>query len=297
MKVSYIFPWVNPLDKEWQDSYEKYSGKKLDLTSPRFRENSMIRYNLRSIAECIPWIDELIILVASESQILPWMNKETIKFVYHKDFIPLKFLPVFNSNTIEMFLANVITNPYIIYGNDDCYFTRKTDISEFFSSEGTPKFFTKKKTFTEKSIFQKTCYNNFNLIRDDFPGNEFGAYEYVGVPHAQVPMLRSTIREVYKKHRFQMGCYTTKFRDPKNNLNQYIYSEYQYLTGNHIRCPKNYSYINMKLDTVKTAEQCLEDETKPLLCLNDTDSTDDIAIKVFTGMLAEKFPNKCKYEI
>lgn len=296
MKVSYVFPWLNPLDTEWQESYEKYSDKKLNLSNPRFRENSMIRYNLRSVAECAPWIDELIILISSESQILPWMNRDTIKFVCHKDFIPQKFLPVFNSNTIEMFLANVITNPYIIYGNDDCYFSRKTDVNEFFSKDGVPIFFTKRKTFNNSSAFQNTCYNSFNLIRSDYM-NDFGAYEYLGIPHAQVPMLRSSIREVYKKHRIHIECKITRFREPKINVNQYIYSDWQYLSKNHIRGPKNYSYVGINLKNAAAAQQALEDNTKPLVCFNDIDSTDNISLKVFTGMLAEKFPNKCKYEV
>lgn len=294
MKVSYVFPWVNPVDPVWQDEYAKHSGNKINPDDPRFRENPLLRYHFRSIAELAPWIDEVVVIVSSKSQILPWMNTSTIKFIEHKDFIPQKYLPCFNSNTIETFLANVPTNPYIIYSNDDFYFNSMTTINDFFTEDGTPKFYSVKKDQC-KNPFQQTCLNNFNVIRGDFP-NEYNLYEYERAPHCQTPMLRQTIREVYRKHRSTMESMVTKFRVVEDNLNQYIYSNYQVLSGDYVKCPKNAAYFDMTLENTTSAAKEIFEPSKKLLCLNDVETTDSLAIRVYTGLLAEKFPNKCKYE-
>lgn len=294
MKVSYVFPWVNPADPVWQAEYAKASGTPIDFSNERFRDNPLLRYHLRSIAEFAPWIDEVVIIISSRSQILPWMNTSTIKFVEHKDFIPQKYLPCFNSNTIETFLANVPTAPYIIYSNDDFYFNSMTTVDDFFSEDGIPKFYSVKKDQC-KNAFQQTCLNNFNVIRKDFP-NDYKLFEYERAPHCQTPMLRSTVREVYRKHRSEMEQYITQFREVENNLNQYIYSNYQVLSGNYIKTPKIAAYYDMTLENTPGASTEIFSPTKKLICLNDTEKTTDIAIRVYTGLLAEKFPNKCKYE-
>ena len=61
-------------------------------------------------------------MVSHESQVPQWVDKNEVRVVLHKDFIPHDLLPTFNCNPIEMHLHNIedLSEEYI-YFNDDLF--------------------------------------------------------------------------------------------------------------------------------------------------------------------------------
>ena len=68
----------------------------------RFRNWGTLKYVMRGISENMPFIDKIILIVSDHHQVPKWINTDFVKVVYHKDFIPSKYLPTFNSRTIEL---------------------------------------------------------------------------------------------------------------------------------------------------------------------------------------------------
>ena len=105
-EIDYVITYVDGSDKEWQGEYEKVSGKKINVEkSERFRSWDNLRYNLRAVEKNLPFIRKVHLVVSGPSQVPSWINTENVHVVYHKDIIPEKYLPVFCSTSIEMFLG------------------------------------------------------------------------------------------------------------------------------------------------------------------------------------------------
>ena len=53
------------------------------------------------------WVGNIFVVISDEDQIPENFDKSLCTFVFHKDIIPSKYLPCFNSCTIEMFLHKI----------------------------------------------------------------------------------------------------------------------------------------------------------------------------------------------
>ena len=130
MTIDYVVPMVFPDDSRWQkelDRQRKYheSGS----LSERYRSWGTEELLVDCVRRFMPWVRNIIILLARESQKQQWMDdyvaltkQPTVRIVYHKEFIPEELLPTFNSATIEMFLHRIPgLSEHFLYGNDDMY--------------------------------------------------------------------------------------------------------------------------------------------------------------------------------
>ena len=112
---------------------------KFNAEDIRYRDYNTLKYLLRGIDKYLPWIRNLYIIVEQESQIPKWLNRDKVKIIYHKDIIPEKLLPTYNSGTIEMYLKNIPElSEYFIYGNDDMFPLSSMTKSDFFDEDGLP---------------------------------------------------------------------------------------------------------------------------------------------------------------
>ena len=124
-KIDAVILFVDMNDSEWREKYNKYVEEheipnKHINNETRFRDYGSLLGVLRSIDLHMSWINNVFLVVQSESQVPEWVNRETVKVVLHEEFIPKEFLPTFNCNTIETHL-HLIPNlsEKFIYFNDD----------------------------------------------------------------------------------------------------------------------------------------------------------------------------------
>ena len=91
---------------------------------------------------------------------------------------------------------------------------------------------------------------------------------------------------------------TTKLRDPKN-VNQYIYSYYQYYTEGYESKVVSYKYFELTDRTFNAIRQTILSRDYQWICINDSKNVNNYDRT--RGMLIEtfkkKFPNKCRYEL
>ena len=104
MKIDYVFPYVDPSDKEWQKTWEQMClkhGKKIDKNSNRYRDYGTLKFLFRCLANNMPWINKVHMIVERESQIPSWLNTDSVDVVFHDQIIDKHNLPTYNSNTID----------------------------------------------------------------------------------------------------------------------------------------------------------------------------------------------------
>ena len=146
---------VFPTDPQWQrdlDYVRKYHEEAANEV--RYRSWGTEELLIRCIRKNMPWIRDIIIVLARESQVQGWMkslpltpshwrensagetagHKEPrVRVVFHKEFIPEEQLPTFNSRAIEMYLHRIPgLSDYFIYGNDDMFPIGALKEEEFF---------------------------------------------------------------------------------------------------------------------------------------------------------------------
>lgn len=299
MDIDFVIPYVNPSDTLWQESFKKYNTKADFNTDCRFRDWGTLPYVLRSIEQHLPWIRQIVLIVATESQIPTWLDTSKVRIVYHKDFIPEQYLPTFNSNTIEMFLDQIKgLSEHFIYSNDDIYILRDMHPADFFNDDATPIVRYSIKTKID-SGFLKTVKKVCDVIRKDFNHNTFPADKFYKPLHFCQPMFMPVVKTVAALHYQDMINSITRFRDSDKNLNQYLYTDYEIFMGYGKQDEGEGKYFSF--DNYTQGELALILLSPPanmyMICINDTFTATQEQGIITRKLLDIAFPNKSKYEL
>ena len=291
--IDYVFPYVDCDDPSWVEEYNKYVPKDKTKRSgwstgmQRFRSNDLLKYVFRSIEKNMPFIRKVHLLVMSDSQVPDWVDREKVHVVLHKDFIPEEFLPTFNSNTIESFLANIPgLSERFIYGNDDLFITSKCAATDFFKVM-TPKYEVIKRKYTPSAPGDQLRLDDQKLILGT-SGKD--VYE---VQHICMPYCLSTIKEVAEKYNDEIMASVGKFRAP-GQYNQWIYSLYQRKYKTQINKGIHYLSTEIRPNTRKRYD-CDWSKYKAV-CLNDSSETTQKDLKIVKQRLDKMFPNTSRFE-
>ena len=295
-EIDIVIPFVNSADKNWRNDFSKATGI-YSISGVRFRSWDTLKYLFRSISENLPFIRNIVLIVSRESQVPIWVNKENVRIILHKDFIPKEFLPTFNSCTIESFLYNIPNlSEKFIYFNDDMFVLNKMSASDFFT-EGKPHIKFLYLDSYANNLYRCHCRNALDLIANTLKVEKYPVGKLVCQEHTPTAMLKSTLDKVGDICNIPIRNSISKLR-MKHNLNQYIYTYYQFYTNNYIDDLYTYIYLEVK-DNLETIRYVIEDSEIQLVCLNDSDKIKDykkVKEQVLT-IFENKFPNKCKYEI
>ena len=147
--IDYVVPMVFPSDPVWRHTLRRMGGDR-SIDAVRYRSWNTEQFLVQCVQRFMPWVRDIIILLASEGQCQPWMTREVatqsqhshqprLRVVYHSEFMPKEALPTFNSRAMEMFLHRIPgIAPYIIYGNDDMIPLSPLSLSDFFRSSTAP---------------------------------------------------------------------------------------------------------------------------------------------------------------
>lgn len=301
--VDFVFPYVNPNDKTWQRQYKYCTGQSYEEEA-RFRDFSLIKYIFRSIDVYAPWINRVVLLVSSMTQVPDFLKKDYYKLqiVTHEEFIPEEYLPTFNSNTIEMFLPNLKLSEHFIYSNDDFLFINPTEVTDFFSKAGVPYIYvTPKNNNVKENTFAACCKRSFDVVQDKINRrlNLDTEYRYLRQLHSSAsPRLLSDCKLCFENLNTEILNSLTMFRDFNVNLNQYMYAYHTLLQGlaNPVTSSKMGIYTEAEKGEDHIIDSIVNGPTK-MLCVNDTKSmTPSIMAKVMS-MMEQKFPDKSSFEL
>ena len=126
-----VITYVNGEDKTWREEYKKYVKKPLE--EARYRDWGTLPYLVGGIRKFMPFIDKIFIVLSGPTQVPENLNLNDVCLVYHKTIIPERYLPCFNSCTIEMFLHKIPgLSEKFIYFNDDTFVLKSMKETDFF---------------------------------------------------------------------------------------------------------------------------------------------------------------------
>lgn len=293
-KIDLVIPYVDNTDSIWIKQFNKYSSSKIDENTngkTRFRgQGDFFKYVFRSIDKFMPWVNNIFLLVQSDSQVPQWINRTKVKIITHDKFIPEQYLPTYNSCTIEMFLWNIPElSDYFIYINDDFYALNKLNPSDFFADKNT--VCQNIKETSNASLYGLQCRNCHELIYRTSP------IRYKTITHSFRPYIKRAMRQCYLCNSTKIIQSITRFRDQKN-YNCYIYSLYQDATNMRINSTLKDNYLSAAQVACLSKQNINARLTCDTVCLNDNDPSVDIySNKYLLEWFAAEFPTKCQYEI
>lgn len=314
MDIDVVIPWVDPTDKEWQASKNKFlkdlNNDKVDNSENRFRDWDNFMYVFRGIDKFMPWVHKIYLITCG--QVPDWMNKEAddrLVIVNHSDYIPKEYLPTFSSHPIELNLHRIKElSEHFIYLNDDYFVINETSPEDFFV-DGLPCDYALEDPITpdHKDIFNNILINNMVLLNSHYDRrtvlkeqkkkfysmcdkkafitnmcfrplkrNHFFGLHY---SHLASNILKSTIEKVWTENREILEATSShKFRNA-DDVNQFIFKNEQYVTGKFH--PYNINRFGRAIQLDDTIEGAVEDVCRTItdsdykmICINDCNIED-----------------------
>ena len=294
--VDVVIAHVNMSDRNWLSDFLYYT-KNPSPNPERYRSWGTLKYLARGIAKYMPFVRKIFLLVSRESQVPVWVNTENVQIVYHKDFIPAQFLPTFNSCTIESFLYNIPDlSEHFIYFNDDMFPINDLYLDEFFTEDKPHIKFNSYKSISTTDLYNIQCFNSMNMIKKALNA-EISGFILVRPEHCPAPMRKEIVDKVGEICKEEISASISKIRQPKN-VNQYIYPLYEYFTNNYDSDIYSFVYLRLKDDLTRIRTTILHSDFQ-IVCLNDGSNIKDYSKTrlALQNIFAEKFPDKCKYEV
>lgn len=314
--IDYVFPYVDNSDLSWQKLYIKTAHKENNpevTGSFRFSgdEHNMLKYVFRGIEKFMPWIGIIHLIVQDCSQVPKWIDTSKVHIVTHKNFIPQKYLPTFNSSTIELFVPHIVgLSEKYINGNDDFFPIARLTPKMFFEDtdayKGAPRYKYKLNVFKEGqegSVWFDTFQNSLNLAMKITNSNCLCDNDHwVAPPHISIGYRKSICKEAWKYANKEILDSITTFRE-HNNISEYFYFWFTVLSNRYKDEMFHFSYEPVSTSDTKRISKIITQEltkykSHPVrfICLNDTSSAkkDFFPIQVAFATL---FPNKSEYEL
>lgn len=316
MKAQFDFPvdlvylWVDGNDPEWRKkrqpfSKEKYSDVGMD-NEARYADNDELKYSLRSGEKYAPWIRN--IWIVTDNQVPKWLNLDNprIKIVDHTEIMSPVILPTFNSTVIEHSLFKIKgLSEHFLYANDDMFFNRPVEKTDFFTSKGLPivrfnRRFCRKLwlKFLEKGLKKPT--NNYNITIQNaalLVENKYGKYIGHKTHHNIDAYRKSDYEHTFLTFKDEILPTLSNHTRGDNDIQRNIYSF----------VPVVEKKAKKKFVTQKTSFRChiekpyyfdrLIKYNPMLFCLNDCEYAGEESHRMLRDFLKNKFPEKSEFEL
>ena len=193
----------------------------------------------------MPWVNKIYLLLMNREQ-APKDLPSNVEIVYHARFIPQRFLPTFNSTTIEMFLWNIPNlSEYFIYANDDMLPFKDLKPSDFFTEEGKIKIEWWNEDITGiQNVFRYQCYNSYKHTAIRL-GKQTEKLKYKRPAHSFTPMIKSHCKQAYNLLSDLINKHIRAFRT-EYQYNQYIYPIFEYFVYGTCKSDIDFSYTQLE---------------------------------------------------
>lgn len=288
-----VITYVNGLDPFWQKEYAEFTNK--PIINKRYRDWGTLKYLLRGIETKMPFIDNVFLVVSSESQVPKWADRNHLHIVLHKDIIPEKFLPTFNSTTIELFLHNISgLDEEFIYFNDDIFPVMDCRKTDFFRDGRIVMGFSHH--LFALNMYKRQCRNSDHIARKilGMPASP----TFLRQQHTCTPMLKSECAKVYSSGQGYIENRISAIRTDKN-VNQYIFADYLFFKHLVVKERHSKKHISVAASSAEKIGEFLLHPDKKLVCINDVDIKEEKYNKMKSAIISSfenLFPDKSRFE-
>ncbi len=286
-------------DPQWQAEFEEYSGRSREKNATsvaRFRDYGFLKYWFRGVEEFAPWVRKIHFVTCGQKP--EWLDETNprLHLVDHKDYIPSRFLPCFNSGVLESYLHKIPgLAEHFVFFNDDFFVTAPVTPERFFR-DGLPCDIAAFKPNMGGSQWAHMLKNNIALINKHFDKQEvfeqwhdkwftpeYGSkalwnrlarcghrFMALRTPHNAQPYLKTTFEHVWAACEAELNEASTHRFRTKDDLTQELFRTWQICEGNFL--PYN-TYIDTKMFPLvvrpRQAVQAVREQRYKLVCLND----------------------------
>lgn len=300
MTIDFVVTWVDMDDPKWKKELAKYSGKidnsANEMSEARFRDYGFLKYWFRGVETFTPWVRKVHFVTADQKPDWLNINHPKLELVNHTDYIPEKYLPVFNSNLIELYLHKIPDlSEQFVYFNDDVFVINHIPKERFFEN-GLVKDIATFRTNFGWSQFEKNLNNNIHLINKHFDKKEifksdskkwfdlsygkkarlnhllkfYDKFVSLRTPHNAQPFLKSTFEDVWQNCEEELTQMSThRFRTSEDYTPE-LFRTWQICRSNFL--PYN-TYQDTKMFPLliksKQAIKAIREQSYKLVCIND----------------------------
>lgn len=332
--IDFVILWVDGNDSNWLEEKNKFlpNSKESNTSTAnnRYRDWNILKYWFRGVEQYADWVHR--IYFVTWGHVPNWLNlrNEKICVVNHKDFIPEKYLPTFNSNAIILNLHKIknLSENFVLF-NDDMFILDKVKPSDFFENN-MPKdsfsFNLISPTGNSNDSFNHMKINNINLINryykksDVIKKNFFKIYNIKNGlsdniktlfltpwsritgfvdPHIPYSYKKSYFKKIWEKEHevLNLTC-SNKFRS-NSDITDWVIRYMQLCDGNFINRKSSFGmYYEINNSNEKLINHIIKQKSK-LICINDVINVDDV--EEITDSLIKGFekilPNKSNFEV
>lgn len=289
-----VIAYVDGQDPLWQEDYRKNAGS--PYNAKRYRDWGTLKYLLRGIEANMPFIRKVYLVVSRESQVPEWVDRMNLHIVLHRDIIPERFLPVFNSTAIELFFYRIPgIDEEFIYFNDDMFPVRACAPEHFFrNGKAAVKF---RRCLFASNLFKKHCRNADSLAR--MAARRPQRAGFIRPQHACYPALKSCCEDLFACEESSLLNSITPLR--KNiNINFYVFPDYAFYKGRTFRRKISNRHFSTKVASADKVCAFLANPDRDFVCINDVNMSPDKYLLYRTKLLAafeEAFPQKSRFEL
>jgi len=300
MDIDFVVTWVDMNDPAWKKSFAEYSGKidnsRNKFSEARFRDYGLLRYWFRGVEKFAPWVRRVHFVTCGQKPEWLNVNHPKLHLTDHRDYIPEKYLPVFNSSLIELYLHKIpgISDRFV-YFNDDFYITAPLSPDRFFW-EGMPQDIAAFRFNSGIGLWSRCLKNNISLINSFFDKKEviaanpdgwfnpsygskslltrllqsYPEFVTLKIPHNAQPYLKQTFEEVWHEFVDVLRLVSANRFRSKEDYTQELFRTWQICMGNFH--PYN-TYSDTKMFPLvlkpNKAIRAVREQTYKLVCLND----------------------------
>ena len=289
-----VITYVNGQDPIWQQSFREYAGA--PAVTKHFRDWGTLKYLLRGIETHLPFIRNVYLVVAGESQIPEWADRENLHIVLHEDIIPHGFLPVFNSTAIEMFLHRIQgLGEEVLYFNDDFFPVADCRAEDFF--ENGRAFIKFSRHIFAGNMYKKHVRNSDRLARR--AAGLAPSLFFLRPQHTCYPMMRSESERLYGLVESEILASVTRVRNERN-CNGGLYQSYLYHRGLTGPSRTSGKYFSLALNSAERIGEYILAPKRNFVCINDVQLDEETFVRYRATLIAafeKKFPNKSRFEL
>lgn len=328
--IDFVVTWVNGNDPLWRSEKNRYISKPDDDNrSIRYRDWNNLQYLFRGMEKYTPWVNK--VYFVTWGHVPQWLNKKhpNLKIVKHEDFIPKKYLPTFNSHTIELNLHRIKgLSDHFVYFNDDTFILKELPMRCFFknnlpcdSAVLMPNISIFRNStacivannmeiintlFKKNRVIKKNAAQWFNLLYGKnmisticlLPFKLFAGFNN---PHLPNSFLKETYTRLWKMEKKVLhNTCLNKFRSGRD-VNQWLFRYWQLVTGNfvprRISIGKCFSVTNDNSEIVNA----ICNQRFAMICINDNAAVPIYDFEkeknIINDAFKKVFPEKSSYEI
>ncbi len=308
-KIDFVIAWVDGNDKAWQAKMAEYGHGK----NEQFRDWNFLPYLLKSIDRYAPFVHRIFLVTDRQNpDCLSDAGREKyclsddlvrkIKVIYHEEFIPQKYLPTFNSHTIELNFHRIPgLSEQFVYFNDDVLLTGPCAPEDFFR-DGLPVDCGCLNAINGKDpVFAGIQFHNMVLMNGHYDigavrahlwkwlnpiyGRQnirtllllpFQRLQGIYNPHGPLALKKNTYEKLWKRDGdiLDQTC-LCKFRK-ESNVSVYVMRYEQLLSGNFVPGKINNRYLEVTYPLKRIAAAL---DRSGSVCINDTDMDDMMYLK------------------